>query len=75
MVREHEEFVWLHDRYVENEEYAGIIVSIKSNIDRFLINHLAKSSFDQKALVSRLSEIDLCYYYAMQPCMLHVCNQ
>ena len=28
VVREHEEFVWLHDRYVENEEYAGIIVSI-----------------------------------------------
>lgn len=27
-VREHEEFVWLHDRFVENEEYAGIIVSI-----------------------------------------------
>lgn len=26
-VREHEEFVWLHDRFVENEEYAGIIVS------------------------------------------------
>ena len=27
-VREHEEFVWLHDRFVENEEYAGIIVRI-----------------------------------------------
>ena len=26
-VREHEEFVWLHDRFVENEDYAGIIVS------------------------------------------------
>lgn len=26
-VREHDEFVWLHDRFVENEEYAGIIVS------------------------------------------------
>lgn len=26
VVREHEEFVWLHDRYVENEEYAGIII-------------------------------------------------
>ena len=26
-VREHEEFVWLHDRFVDNEEYAGIIVS------------------------------------------------
>jgi len=26
-VREHEEFVWLHDRFVENDDYAGIIVS------------------------------------------------
>ncbi|XP_015766218.1 PREDICTED: sorting nexin-6-like [Acropora digitifera] len=26
VVREHEEFVWLHDRYVENEDYAGIII-------------------------------------------------
>lgn len=26
VVREHEEFVWLHDRYAENEEYAGIII-------------------------------------------------
>ncbi|XP_065174795.1 sorting nexin-6-like [Sycon ciliatum] len=26
VVREHEEFVWLHDRYVENEEYAGIVI-------------------------------------------------
>ncbi|XP_059150039.1 sorting nexin-6-like [Physella acuta] len=26
VVRQHEEFVWLHDRYVENEEYAGIII-------------------------------------------------
>lgn len=27
VVRQHEEFIWLHDRYGENEEYAGIIVS------------------------------------------------
>ncbi|XP_064600772.1 sorting nexin-6-like [Liolophura sinensis] len=26
VVRQHEEFVWLHDRYVENDEYAGIII-------------------------------------------------
>ena len=26
VVRQHEEFVWLHDRYEENEDYAGIIV-------------------------------------------------
>ena len=25
-VREHEEFVWLHDRFVENEDYAGILI-------------------------------------------------
>lgn len=25
-IREHEEFVWLHDRFVENEEYAGVII-------------------------------------------------
>ncbi|KXJ19152.1 sorting nexin-6 [Exaiptasia diaphana] len=26
VVREHEEFVWLHDRLVDNDEYAGIII-------------------------------------------------
>nr|BAE89581.1 unnamed protein product [Macaca fascicularis] len=26
VVRQHEEFIWLHDAYVENEEYAGLIV-------------------------------------------------
>jgi len=26
VIREHEEFIWLHDRYVENEDYAGIII-------------------------------------------------
>lgn len=26
VVRQHEEFVWLHDTYVDNEEYAGLIV-------------------------------------------------
>lgn len=30
VVRQHEEFIWLHDRYEENEEYAGYIVSAKS---------------------------------------------
>lgn len=29
VVRQHEEFIWLHDRYEENEEYAGYIVSIR----------------------------------------------
>lgn len=27
VVRQHEEFVWLHDRIEENEDYAGYIVS------------------------------------------------
>lgn len=27
VVRQHEEFVWLHDRFEENEDYAGYIVS------------------------------------------------
>lgn len=26
-IREHEEFIWLHDRFVEHEDYAGYIVS------------------------------------------------
>lgn len=26
VIREHEEFVWLHDRFVENDEFAGYIV-------------------------------------------------
>lgn len=29
VVRQHEEFIWLHDRYEENEDYAGYIVSPK----------------------------------------------
>uniref|UniRef100_A0A3Q3B512 Sorting nexin 6 n=1 Tax=Kryptolebias marmoratus TaxID=37003 RepID=A0A3Q3B512_KRYMA len=27
VVRQHEEFIWLHDSFVENEDYAGYIVS------------------------------------------------
>lgn len=30
VVRQHEEFVWLHDRFEENEEYAGYIVCLFS---------------------------------------------
>nr|XP_031304345.1 sorting nexin-32 isoform X4 [Camelus dromedarius] len=26
VVRQHEEFIWLHDAFVENEEYAGLII-------------------------------------------------
>ncbi|CAF1105887.1 unnamed protein product [Rotaria sordida] len=28
VTRLHEEFIWLHDRCNENEEYAGLIVSV-----------------------------------------------
>lgn len=28
VVRQHEEFLWLHDRIQENEDYAGYIVSL-----------------------------------------------
>lgn len=27
VIREHEEFIWLHNQYLENDEYAGFIVS------------------------------------------------
>lgn len=30
VVRQHEEFVWLHDRFEENEEYAGYIVCLST---------------------------------------------
>jgi len=26
VIREHDEFIWLHDRYVENEDFAGIVI-------------------------------------------------
>ena len=26
VVRQHEEFIWLHDRFEEDEEYAGCII-------------------------------------------------
>lgn len=26
VIRDHEEFMWLHDRFVENEDYAGIVI-------------------------------------------------
>ena len=39
VVRQHEEFVWLHDRYEENDDYAGIVVSLLLvNIINFLDN-------------------------------------
>lgn len=30
VVRQHEEFIWLHDSFVENEEYAGYIVRTRT---------------------------------------------
>lgn len=40
VVRQHEEFVWLNDRFEENEEYAGYIVSFdnhfKIDLQKFL---------------------------------------
>lgn len=35
VVRQHEEFVWLHDRIEENEDYAGYIVSSFDNQCKF----------------------------------------
>lgn len=31
VVREHEEFIWLHDHFVGNEELAGFIVSVRAS--------------------------------------------
>ena len=36
VVRQHEEFVWLHDRYEEDEEYAGIIVSMDCSMTAYI---------------------------------------
>lgn len=36
VVRQHEEFVWLHDRFEENEEYGGYIVSLIAGLSVFL---------------------------------------
>ena len=36
VVRQHEEFIWLHDSFVENEEYAGYIVSIELALYHFV---------------------------------------
>jgi len=42
VVRQHEEFVWLHDRFEENEEYAGYIVRKRLSV---FLPHLLDSSF------------------------------
>jgi sorting nexin-5/6/32 len=35
VTRQHEEFIWLHDRFNENEEYAGLIVSFNIFFEYF----------------------------------------
>lgn len=40
VVRQHEEFVWLNDRFEENEEYAGYIVSCVIIIFEFNYNFM-----------------------------------
>lgn len=35
VVRQHEEFVWLHDRIEENDDYGGYIVSGQINCDNW----------------------------------------
>ena len=57
MVREHEEFVWLHDRYVENEEYAGIIVS------KIPIPGLVNNLYINRVFINRLINITKVLYY------------
>lgn len=39
VVRQHEEFIWLHDRYEEEPKYAGYIVSA------FLYSHCLKYTY------------------------------
>lgn len=37
VVRQHEEFVWLHDRFEENEDYAGYIVRFTFDFEHSVI--------------------------------------
>ena len=39
VVRQHEEFVWLHDSLVEDERYAGLLVIFCPVIYEFLLNN------------------------------------
>ena len=39
VVRQHEEFVWLHDSLVEDERYAGLLVIFCPVIYVFLFNN------------------------------------
>lgn len=42
VVRQHEEFIWLHDSFVENEEYAGYIVRLayKTSVNKCMLSHV-----------------------------------
>lgn len=54
-VREHEEFVWLHDRFVENEDYAGIIVSYYHQLVPVLTNSTLECGFYEEFPLLSLS--------------------
>lgn len=45
VVRQHEEFIWLHDRYEENEEYAGYIVSTPSVVRLIYLQELTDEKY------------------------------
>ena len=45
MTREHEEFVWLHDRFVENDEFAGYIVRTGVEFGYFNVDSASETLF------------------------------
>lgn len=55
VVRQHEEFVWLHDRFEENEEYAGYIVC-----GNFTFMALPQCTFESCTLIT-LQTYRYCY--------------
>jgi len=52
VVRQHEEFIWLHDQFEENEDYAGFIVSIEIYIKEhiYLITILSNNLLNNNDL-------------------------
>ncbi|XP_049595850.1 sorting nexin-6 isoform X2 [Syngnathus scovelli] len=60
VVRQHEEFIWLHDSFVENEDYAGYILSVrgknkKEKLEDFFKN-VVKSA--DGVLVAGVKDVD-----------------
>ncbi|VTJ74668.1 Hypothetical predicted protein [Marmota monax] len=60
VVRQHEEFIWLHDSFVENEDYAGYILSVrgknkKEKLEDFFKN-MVKSA--DGVIVSGVKDVD-----------------